>query len=100
MRPNPNTIFCYKCHQEIPRPSPALRTDECPHCLADIHSCKMCQFYDKSSYNDCREPMAERISDKEKANFCDYFKLASGHNHAEEKTSLTEAANTLFKSQK
>ena len=32
-----------------------------------------CLFYEVDSYNDCREPQAERVADKEKSNFCDYF---------------------------
>jgi hypothetical protein len=30
-------------------------------------------FYDPHAYNECREVSAERIIDKERANFCDYF---------------------------
>jgi len=33
-----------------------------------------CAHYDPGSYNDCRETSAERVVDKEKANFCDLFR--------------------------
>jgi hypothetical protein len=36
----------------------------------------MCHFYDPKSYNECKETSADRIQDKEKANYCDYFKLS------------------------
>ena len=34
-----------------------------------------CDFYDAGAYNQCREPQAERVLEKEKGNFCDYFRL-------------------------
>jgi hypothetical protein len=49
------------------------RTEECPHCGADVHSCLNCLNYDRSAHNQCREPLSEWVSDREKANFCDYF---------------------------
>jgi hypothetical protein len=58
----------------------------------------MCQFYDISSYNDCREPTADRIIEKEKANFCDHFKLGDGSNlNNDKQTSALSAADALFK---
>jgi hypothetical protein len=58
----------------------------------------MCQFYDPKSYNECREPNADRITEKEKANFCDYYKINSGLNDAEKQRqdALAKAAS-LFK---
>jgi hypothetical protein len=35
----------------------------------------MCRFYDISVSNDCREPVAERVSDKTRANFCGYLEI-------------------------
>jgi len=58
----------------------------------------MCQFYDQKSYNECREPMADRVPDKEKANFCDYFKIGSSNTDAENKRQeLLAKAQALFK---
>lgn len=51
------------------------RRDTCPHCDRDLRCCKQCKFYDPNAYNECREVSAERIVDKERANFCDYFAL-------------------------
>jgi hypothetical protein len=33
----------------------------------------MCEFYEPRLSNGCREPMAEEVMDKQRANFCDYF---------------------------
>ena len=47
--------------------------DTCGNCGKDLHVCRACRFYDTGSYNECREPQAERVLDKERANFCEYF---------------------------
>lgn len=93
-------ILCYNCSGVISLQagSKVGRHEECPSCYANIRSCKMCQFYDVNSYNECREPMANRIVDKESANFCDFYKLGNGGDAAENKDALKAAADALFKS--
>lgn len=92
-------INCYKCHKELDFSSGVKvgRQEECPHCYANLHCCKMCHFYDKTAYNECKEPMANRVLEKEKANFCDFFKLGSGGSSGPDKDSLLNVANSLFK---
>lgn len=66
--------------------------------MADIRVCKMCQFYDPKAYNECRESSADRVQDKEKANFCDYFKIGSpGDNPDKERQDALAKAASLFK---
>jgi hypothetical protein len=57
----------------------------------------MCGFFDTKAYNECREPTADRIVEKEKANFCDHYKLGSGGTKLDEVTDLLSKANSLFK---
>jgi hypothetical protein len=38
----------------------------------------MCEFYDRSVAKDCREPVAEEVTDKGRANFCGYFRAQAG----------------------
>jgi len=58
----------------------------------------MCGFYDTSAYNECRESNADRILEKEKSNFCDYFVFKGGDgNNGNVKDDLLDAANSLFK---
>lgn len=68
-------ISCWKCGTPLPAdfPLPLSRRSKCRHCNADLHACRQCRFYDTSKNNSCAEPMAERVVNKEKANFCDYF---------------------------
>jgi hypothetical protein len=47
--------------------------DECPGCGADLHVCRNCAHHEPSAYNECRESNAERVSQRDRANRCDYF---------------------------
>lgn len=91
---------CYKCGKELSDTYKIMvsRSDTCPHCRTDLRCCKMCQFYDPKAYNECRESNADRVVDKEKANFCDYFKFGPGGNDADKQRqdALAKAA-ALFK---
>ncbi|MBT3583853.1 MAG: hypothetical protein HN509_03020 [Halobacteriovoraceae bacterium] len=93
-------LECFSCKKELAL-DPAARipkNEECSYCYADMHCCKMCQFYDQNSYNECREPVAERIVEKEKSNFCDFFVLKGVDNDTSSlKDGLADAADALFK---
>lgn len=68
-------LVCWKCGASLSELSlPLLRLDECKACGAALHVCRLCQFYDISKAKHCSEPIAEEVRDKERANFCDYFK--------------------------
>jgi hypothetical protein len=53
---------------------PLQRLDECRQCHVELHVCKLCEFYNTSVAKHCREPIAEEVKDKERANYCDYFR--------------------------
>ena len=38
----------------------------------------MCEFFDPGVRRGCREPVAEEVSDRERANFCGYFTAVAG----------------------
>ena len=38
----------------------------------------MCEFFDPGVRRGCREPVAEEVSDRERANFCGYFTALTG----------------------
>lgn len=72
--------------------------EECSFCHADVHVCKNCEFYDLKAYNECRESSADRVVEKERANYCDYFTISSkGKATAKQKDILMAAAEALFK---
>ncbi|MBF0125129.1 MAG: hypothetical protein HQL60_07320 [Magnetococcales bacterium] len=76
------------------------REGECPTCKRATRVCRNCRFYDPSCCDECREPQAERILDKERANFCDFFE-PEGHqpdNRAYlEREAARQAADSLFR---
>jgi len=76
------------------------RAETCPSCGTDLKSCKNCAFYDTGSYNQCREIQAERVLEKERSNYCDYFLFrdSSRNMHTQDKKSdLKGQLDSLFK---
>jgi hypothetical protein len=66
---------CHRCGRELQLPAKIARTDGCPHCYSDLKCCLNCALHDPGANNQCREPQAEWQTDKEKANFCEFFEF-------------------------
>lgn len=66
-------VVCHGCSADLELEDPIGRSARCPRCGSDLRCCLNCRFHDLSSYNDCAEPSAERVLEKDRANFCDYF---------------------------
>ncbi len=67
-------LKCWKCGVSLADYTlPLRRLEECRRCGAELHVCRMCEFYDTSKAKHCREPIADEVKDKTRANFCDYF---------------------------
>lgn len=88
---------CHKCGYELKIEADFGRQDTCTGCGFSTRVCLNCINYDPRRYNECSEPIAERVIDKEKANFCDYF--APGEKKAAQNASdkARLAAEALFK---
>lgn len=88
---------CWHCGVELT----ALdygRQDTCRKCGLDTKVCKNCELYDTSHNNHCREDQAERVVDKERSNFCDYFKPTDqSKGGATSRDAMKSAAESLFK---
>ncbi len=66
---------CWKCGTELKNLLlPFSRYEECSTCKADLHVCIACRHYDPNVSDACKEDRADFVLDKDKANFCDYFK--------------------------
>ena len=90
-------LICFKCQKANNVDAKVGYREECLHCRQDLHVCKNCQFYDPKAYNECREPSAEVVRDKEKFNFCDFFQPSGKGPAVDEKAKLKAAAEALFK---
>lgn len=88
---------CWRCQTVLP--GEALgRRDGCPGCGAEVRVCRNCRHYAPGLANDCREPQAERVVDKERANFCDHFQPgAAATAPAAPTEAARRAAEALFK---
>lgn len=75
---------CFACNAEIPLAAGERVgfRDTCAACGADVHACRNCVHHDPSAYNECREPNAERVGDRERSNRCDYFAPGGGGDDA------------------
>lgn len=71
-------FICKACGKENEVGDIIGRRDTCLSCGADLRACIQCRHYDTNVADDCREPQAETVPDKEKANFCDYYQTAQG----------------------
>ena len=69
-----DSAVCWQCGASLAALSlPFSRFDACKQCRAELHVCRQCRFYDVTVAKHCREPIAEEVRDKERANVCDYF---------------------------
>src|SRR3569832_674774 len=67
---------CWKCGATLAASMLVVaRTDECAVCRTDLHVCRLCEFFDERVSRQCREPVADEVMDKTRANFCGYFQV-------------------------
>ncbi len=68
-------LLCWRCGASLKDLTPPIeRRDECPACRAQLYVCRFCEFFDPKVAKQCREPVADEVKEKERANFCGYFK--------------------------
>lgn len=65
-------LICFSCNKSLEFLDRVGFRESCD-CSADVHVCKNCQHYDLKAYNECREAVADRQRDKERANYCEHF---------------------------
>jgi hypothetical protein len=88
-------VTCAGCGAALGRPERVGRRDTCPQCGGDLRACRQCRFYDRDAAHACREPQAERVADKTRANFCDYFAVAAEAVRADSAAAPTDARAAL-----
>jgi hypothetical protein len=89
--------FCWHCGHRLSDTDYA-REARCAGCQRAVHVCGNCRFYRQGVPNDCLEPIAERVVDKERPNFCDYFSPNPAAPAAQpDADALRKAAENLFR---
>ncbi len=75
-------LVCWKCGAGLAdQLLPLSRLAVCTKCRAYLHTCRLCISYAPSLTRRCREQDAEEVTDKQRANFCAYFKPQPGAYH-------------------
>ena len=69
---------CYKCKTEWNGLSQPGTKETCLKCGQDLHVCLNCKLYDVHKPNSCTEPEADPVQNKERFNFCDFFRFREG----------------------
>lgn len=68
---------CYNCGTVFPDDMAVYRSTLCPSCSKDVKVCLNCRFYEPGAHWDCRETVHELVAEKDRANFCEFFVLAT-----------------------
>lgn len=59
-------------------PKRITRFARCPVCRSDLHVCRLCRHHDPAILGECRHERADRVVDKQQANFCTHFRPRRG----------------------
>ncbi len=89
-------MICAACGAELGHVERVGRRDACPACGADLRVCRQCRFFDPAVADACREPVAEHVADKTRANFCDHFAPGDPARAAAPTTDARTALDRLF----
>ena len=85
---------CWKCGTELKNLLlPFSRYEECSSCKTDLHVCVACKNYNPALSDSCNEDRADFILDKDKANFCDYFRV-NPRAHQKKESAQAKSART------
>jgi predicted RNA-binding Zn-ribbon protein involved in translation (DUF1610 family) len=90
---------CWSCNAGLAA-SDYGRENNCLTCGKATRVCRNCRWFAPGRPNDCEEPIAEEVMDKERANFCDFFEPSSktgAGGQASSQEDLLKAAEDLFK---
>ena len=91
-------MLCAFCGRKVTLKGKVMMTNTFPHRSRDLRCCRQCKFYDPHAYNECKEVSAERVIDKERANFCEYFVPRGSSSSAPERAAdAREALEALFR---
>jgi hypothetical protein len=91
---------CWHCGADLTKVDYGRET-ACLACGKATHVCLNCRHYARGRPNDCLEPLVERVLDKTRSNFCDYFEPTDRPAAAGTATvaadALRNAADDLFR---
>ena len=66
---------CHFCGRALPEGERVYRSTTCAGCGKDLKICRNCRFYSAGAHWDCLESVNDPVTDKERANFCEFFQF-------------------------
>lgn len=91
---------CWHCGAGLTKADYGRETT-CLACGKPTRVCLNCRHFARGRPNDCMEPLAERVLDKSRANFCEHFdptdRPAAAPSVTAPANSLRQAAQDLFR---
>jgi hypothetical protein len=73
------SLVCWNCGAALDGvPQPISRHEHCQKCSEALHCCRLCRHFDAASSTRCTEDRAEPPTNKESANFCEWFAPRGG----------------------
>ncbi len=89
-------LLCYRCGASLAELTlPIARQDECPACSVSLHVCRMCEYFDPVVPKQCTEDDAEEVFEKQRANFCEWYKPGIAVVNPKEAAAETRAHSEL-----
>jgi hypothetical protein len=64
-------VKCAACG--APAPASIKLDSSCPNCKGDLHTCRLCNYFDPGARFECRKPITARILNKNGRNTCELF---------------------------
>jgi hypothetical protein len=72
-------LVCWRCGAAVkPDQRPINRLEQCRRCQADLHVCRLCRSWNPRMTGYCDHDHAEPPLERERANFCQYFRPRPG----------------------
>ena len=88
-------VLCQNCKTAVEVAERVGFNETCPSCGAWLHSCVHCRFW---SGGQCLEPSAEKMSDPEGKNFCEWYcGIGADSADGKEKTGGKDAAEEMWR---
>ncbi len=87
---------CHKCGKVVELEAVMFR-DDCDGCGWDLHVCLNCLFYDEGRANRCREPQAEPVRERDRANYCTFFRFKENGEKRSGRQEAEKLWENLFK---
>jgi hypothetical protein len=88
---------CHLCLKGLEIKTPVGRRETCLFCGSDLHCCLNCVHYNIGAYNDCREPQAERVIEKNRSNFFVFRDAETNGKGKDSGESVKTKMESLFK---